>query len=188
MADLDKRGPAPITGMLANPLVGLGIAGVGAFTSFLGARRQRKFFEDIQGRFEEALSDEAIGARYRSFLAENRGAFTAQERDVRVEAEARATGAAARFRRAGLSGIGETVGAGIKANISTRARRARDVFRVELLKQARETQFAEAQAIRGLLSTPYGAVSPASAAIGGAGAGLEAFQNARFAEQFAGRR
>lgn len=181
-------GAATGASFLANPLVGLGIAGVGAFTSFLGARSQRKFFDDISGRIEDTLSPQGFQSRYRDLLGQNAGFEQSALAASRIQAEAQGAGTAARFRRAGLSGVGETLAQGVQSGVASRSRRARDAFRMELAKQAREQQFAEARALQGLLQTPYGAVSPTSAALSGAGVGLEAWQNAKFAEQLAGRR
>ena len=173
---------------MTNPLVGLGIAGVGAFASFLGARSQKNHFNDMQGRIDQALSPEALDETYQGLLGRSSGAIQAMRTDSRLQGQAQGGAAMAQFRRAGLSGVGETVSQGIQSGITSRSQRASEAFKFELMKQAQQQQYAQVQAMQGLMQTPFGGVSPAQASLAGAGAGLEAFGNSAYAEQFYGRR
>lgn len=165
---------------------GLG-AGIGALSQFLGAQSQRKFFEDIQGQIDESLSSDAVGARFRDLLGIAQPGLQARARDARIGAEARGDEVSARFRRAGLTGAGESVAAGVKAGTSIRAQNAMDAVKLDLFTNAQQLQLAKARSLAGLLQTPFGAVSPAAAGVAGAGSGLEAVASAEFANQLSGR-
>jgi len=175
-------------GFLGGPFALPLMAGIGAFSSFLGARSSNNRFKDLQDRFDTAGSQDRLDEIFRRNLGRQSGAFSASQRGEQAQAQASGNAAAARFRRAGLSGVGEDVGEGISAGVNLNAQRARDSFRLEILKNSQQQQQQEQASILALMQTPHGGVSPTSAALGGAGAGIEAVQNARFAEQFYGRR
>ena len=183
MADL-TRGAQAGAGFLGGPFALPTIAAIGAFSSFLGARSS----QGLEQRFTEAGSEERLDEIFRANLGRQSGAFAASQRGERARAEARGGATVARFRRAGLTGVGEGVAQGVRAGVSLNAQRARDSFRLEILKNSQRQQQQEQAALLSLMGTPHGGVSPTSAALGGAGAGIEAVQNARFAEQFFGKR
>ena len=172
---------------MPGPLVGLAATGVGAFTSFLGAQSQRRFFENLTGEVRGTFGVGPQQQRFQNLLKLNQPFLASGEASARGMAATEGERVAGRFRRAGLSGIGEDQAAGARRAAFSRSRRASDAFKLELARQAQEQIIGERQALMGILQSPFGAVSPAAAAVSGAGTGLEAFVNANFAEQLAGR-
>ena len=173
--------------LLSNPFVAGGVVAAGALSNFLGANRQSSFYNDLQGRITGASSPDRLDAIFRTLIQAESGTFNRISRGEQLGAQTSAERTRASFRRAGLSGVGESVAGGADISAFLKGQRARDVFRIELLKRAQDQQRLEVNSLMGLLNTPFGAVSPASAALSGAGTGIEALVNAKYAEQLAGR-
>lgn len=175
-------------GALGGP-IGMGIAtiGGGLLQGFLGGNAQKSFYDDMNARITAASSEARGNQIYGNLVARNAGSFNQLALDQRMLAQNNADSSSAAFSRAGLSGIGESQKRSADIGAYLKGRSARDAYKLELQQLAGQQQNREVAAIQSLMQTPYGSVSPASSALAGAGSGMEAFVNARYADQMAGR-
>ncbi len=169
--------------MLGGPIgAGIGIA-AGAAVGYLQSLAQKNF----QNRLIETASTSNLMDIRAKLMNANSGVFASIQQGAVLTAGAEQGRAEANFSRAGLSGLGESqkTSAAFKTFLSSR--KATTALSLELMKQAQAQQQSQLAALQGIMQTPYGAADPLSASLAGAGSGLEAFTNAKFAEQLAGR-
>ena len=120
-------------------------------------------------------------------MSVNSGAFAAIQQGANLTAGAEQGRAEANFSRAGLSGLGESQKTSSAFKSFLTSRKATTALSLEMMKQAQSQQQTQLAALQGIMQTPGGAASPLGASLAGAGSGLEAFTNAKYADQLAGR-
>ena len=186
------KGAGTSAGMsfLGGPYAAGALAAAGALQGYLQSRAANKFYKDISGKVEGAL-DPSNFLRYVG--ATNRAinpAVSQITQDALTAGNTAARGISANVNRAGLgnTGVGLALGAGARVGASRGASTLRAQMRLEALREARQLQQLEVSSYLALLDGGrFGAVSPTSATLSGAGSGFEAYQYAKRAEMMGGR-
>jgi hypothetical protein len=170
-------------GMLGGPIgAGIGLA-AGAAMGYLKSRAQKQ----LQDRLREVASPEHLNDLRAKLVGMNSGAFQAIQQGAEMTAGAEQGRAESNYARAGLSGMGESHKTSAALRSFLTSRKASSALSLEIMKQAQQQQQTQLAALQGIMQTPHGAADPLSASLAGAGSGLEAFTNAKYADAMAGR-
>jgi hypothetical protein len=162
-------------------------AAIGGLSQFLGANRQKSFFDEMSGRLDTVRSPEHFNELFGN-LRSTASPFMQDFREGTFQAAtSTARGTSAVGQRRGFGSVSGLQAEGAASAVFAKGRATESAFAIEQMKLASAQQDAEARDIANLLGTPYGAVSPAQAAMAGGGAGLEAVNTARYFETLAGR-
>lgn len=173
---------------MPDPLLFGGLALAGGLSEYFRGRGQRKFFEETSGRVDEALSAGAIARQFRAMRRLTGGVRSAGQHALALKGEMRGVSTRASLGRAGIEGgVAESIGDAAETGAAFQSTQLGAAMDLELLQEASALQAAKARAILGLSGTPGAGVDPGAAAIGGAGYGLEAAQNARYSNLLAGK-
>lgn len=161
---------------------------LGAGRSYLEARSARNNFEDLRDSVLAALEPGALRGEYQQLRGLTASARTGRSLALSRQARTRALAQRARLGRAGLSDTTiEAATGGVETGAAIRSAELGDAMDLELLQEAVQNRNTRISSLLALSQVPGSTVSPASAALAGGGYGLEAAQQARFADILAGR-
>jgi hypothetical protein len=172
-------------GFTGSPLgMGLTIGG-GLLQGLLSGNQANNRF----GQAMDFLSPQSMDKEFANVMRTLMPGINARSNAMNLAGQRQQHGIKARIARGGLgnTGIGGDMASGVAAGAGFKGAQLRGDMEIAAMREAYQRNTARSRTIMGMLATPYGAVSPMSSMLSGAGRGMEAAQMAKWAEILAGR-